>query len=109
MNSHRIKVALLVVLDVICLALTSIFALLIRFELDPDSAQFIRYLDILLHNLPWMFLIKELSFWLMGIYRSLWRFAGSDELLKVFVGCTLGNAVFLSYMAMTQQSLPRSF
>ncbi len=109
MNSHRIKVALLVVLDVICLALTSVFALLIRFELDPDNAQFVSYLGVLLHNLPWMFLIKELSFWLLGIYRSLWRFAGSDELLKVFVGCTLGNAVFLSYMAMTQQSLPRSF
>ena len=109
MNSHRVKIIFLIVMDVICLAVTSVLSLLVRFELDPDNAQFVTYLAVLLHNWPWMFLLKEICFLGMGIYRSLWRFAGSDELLKVFVGCTVGNAFFLMYMAMTQQSLPRSF
>ena len=109
MNSHRVKIIFLIVMDVICLAVTSVLSLLVRFELDPDNAQFVTYLAVLLHNWPWMFLLKEICFLGMGIYRSLWRFAGSDELLKVFVGCTVGNAFFLTYMAMTQQSLPRSF
>ena len=109
MNSHRVKIALLVVLDLICMAVTSVLALLVRFELDPDNAQFVYYLAALLENWPWLFLIKTICLFVFGIYRSLWRYAGSDELLKVFVGCVVGNMGFLAFMAMTQQSLPRSF
>ena len=109
MNEHRLKVALLVVLDVICMAVMSILALMVRFELDPDNIQFINYLDVLLNNWIWMLLIKEVSLIFFGIYRSLWRYAGSDEMVKVFVACTVGNLGFLAYMAMTQQSMPRSF
>ena len=109
MNDHRVKIALLVALDLVCMAVMSILALLIRFEFDPDSAQFISFLGTLLHNLPWMLLIKILCLAALGIYRSLWRYAGSDELLKVFVACSIGNMGFLAYMAMTKQSLPRSF
>ena len=109
MNEHRLKVALLVALDVVCMAVMSILALLIRFELNPDNAVFTRYLEVLLHNWFWMLLIKEICLVFFGIYRSLWRYAGSDELVKVIVGCVVGNLGFLAYMAMTQQSLPRSF
>ena len=109
MNNHRIKVLLLAILDMLCLALMSILALLIRFEMDPDNHLFVRYLSVLLNNLAWMLLIKEFCLACFGIYRSLWRYAGSDELLKVFVACTIGNMGFLAYMAMTQQFLPRSF
>ena len=109
MNDHRIKIALLVVLDLICMAVMSVLALLIRFELDPDNRSFISFLAVLLDNWVWMFIIKEAALALFGIYRSLWRYAGSDELLKVFVACTVGNIGFLAYMAMTQQSMPRSF
>ena len=109
MNNHRMKIILLVVMDVICLALGAVLSLLVRFEFDPDSVQFVRYLAILVRHLPWMLAIKAVCFWLLGIYRSLWRFAGSDELLKVFTGCCLGNALFLAYMTMVQQAMPRSF
>ena len=109
MNGHRLRIALLVVLDLACMAVMSILALLVRFELDADNVQFLHFLSALLHNWIWMFLIKEAALTLFGIYRSLWRYAGSDELLKVFVGCTVGNMGFLAFMAMTQQSLPRSF
>jgi FlaA1/EpsC-like NDP-sugar epimerase len=109
MNEHRLKVALLVVLDLVCMAAMSILALLVRFELDPDNTVFISYLEILTRNMFWMLLIKEICLVFFGIYRSLWRYAGSDELVKIFVSCTVGNLAFLAYMAMTQQSLPRSF
>ena len=91
------------------MTIMSVLALLIRFELDPDNIQFVTYLAVLLDNLPWMLIIKEACLFVFGIYRSLWRYAGSDELLKIFVGCVIGNMGFLTYMAMTQQSLPRSF
>ena len=109
MSNHRVKIALLVFLDLVCMAVMSVLALLIRFEMDPDSPQFLNYLAILLDNGIWLLLIKEAALILFGIYRSLWRYAGSDELLKVFVACTVGNMGFLAYMAMTRQSLPRSF
>ncbi|MBR3395079.1 MAG: polysaccharide biosynthesis protein [Firmicutes bacterium] len=109
MTNHRLKIILLAALDLICIAVMSILALLVRFELDPDNVQFISYLGVLLDNWAWMLLIKEASLILFGIYRSLWRYAGSDELLKVFVACVVGNMGFLTYMAMTQQSMPRSF
>ena len=109
MNEHRLKVALLVILDVVCMAVMSVLALLVRFELDPDNIQFVYYLETLLKNMFWMLLIKEICLLFFGIYRSLWRYAGSDEIVKVFVACTVGNLGFLAFMAMTQQSLPRSF
>ena len=83
MNSHRVKIALLVVLDLICMAVTSVLALLIRFELDPDSAQFVRYLAVLLENWPWMFMIKAICLFVFGIYRSLWRYAGPGMAKKI--------------------------
>ena len=109
MNEHRLKVALLVILDVVCMAVMSVLALLVRFELDPDNIQFVYYLETLLKNMFWMLLIKEICLLFFGIYRSLWRYAGSDEIVKVFVACMVGNLGFLAFMAMTQQSLPRSF
>ena len=91
------------------MTVTSVLALLVRFELDPDNVLFINYLGTLMHNLVWLLIIKEVCLFLFGIYRSLWRYAGSDEILKIFAACMVGNMGFLFYMAMTQQTMPRSF
>ena len=61
MTNHRLKIILLAALDLICIAIMSILALLVRFELDPDNVQFISYLSVLLDNWAWMLLIKEAS------------------------------------------------
>ena len=40
MTNHRLKIILLAALDLICIAIMSILALLVRFELDPDNELF---------------------------------------------------------------------
>ena len=109
MNGRQAKILLLIALDAACLAVASIAALFIRFELDPDNVLFVHFLAVLLHNLAWMLVIKEVLLALFGIYRSLWRYATSDEILKVFAGCIAGNVMFLAFIAMTEQLMPRSW
>lgn len=102
------KILLLIILDIICISAGFVLALLVRFEFDPENLQFVSYLGVLLHNWLPMVVIKIVILAFMGIYRSLWKYAGSDELLKVCFASVAGNITFLAYMAMTEQSLPRS-
>ena len=51
-----------------------------------------------------------LAFWVFGLYRSIWRFASEDELLRVIgTYLTLGLGLLIYVLLETNQQMPHSF
>ncbi len=104
----KLKIALLVLLDAFLVCVSFVMALLLRFEFNLESSQFNGYLEVLAANILPLIFIKILIFSVFGIYASLWRYAGSEELIKISFASLFANGAFFIYMMVTAQNLPRS-
>ncbi len=102
------RVAILLVADAICVNLSYIIALLARFEFDVKSAGFWSYFEDYVNGILWITLIQLAVFWLFGLYNSLWKYAGVEELVKVALASATGSLAIIVYLEFTQQAFPRS-
>ncbi len=102
------RIALLVVLDVLIVNFAYIFWLLMRFDFDVNSVPFNAYFEVYVNNMFLITLVSILGLALSGIYTSIWKYAGSDELVKVVIGALLSVVFSMASMSLFQQSLPRS-
>ncbi|HHY90817.1 MAG TPA: polysaccharide biosynthesis protein, partial [Clostridiales bacterium] len=100
---------LLVFFDIIAIHLSFILAFAIRFDGDfVNGVQSAKYFDIYVKYALMFTLIKLISFYILGLYRSLWRYASIEELEQILVASFTANAAVLSYTFIIQQNLPRS-
>ncbi|NCA78212.1 MAG: hypothetical protein EOM90_17940, partial [Alphaproteobacteria bacterium] len=106
--AKAIRIALLVVLDAIIINVAFISAYLLRFEFDVNGNQFEVWFAVYASNLFPITLIVLVVFALAGIYTSMWRYAGTQELMKVVVACIVGQLLVVAFFAFTQQMVPRS-
>ena len=83
-------------------------ALLMRFEFSASTVGFDSYYPVFLSNCIVFMLIRLVVYTVMGLYRSLWRYASMDELVKIVASCILSTIISIVYLSMTSQSLPRS-
>ena len=83
----RWKRAVAVVVDVSTLVAAFVLAHFLRFEdgLTPAREAF------LIRSLPLAVVVRLLLFSLFGLYRSIWRFAGAREILRIVVSVTAGS------------------
>ncbi len=94
------RVLLLGILDIIVINCAAFLALLIRFEFDLAamiSSGFV------LTMLQWSWantLLTLAVFVVFRLYRSLWGFAGADELLHIFAATILVGAIELAVVWM---------
>lgn len=102
------RVAILLVADAICVNLSYIIALLARFEFDVKSAVFWSYFEDYVNGILWITIIQLAVFWLFGLYNSLWKYAGVEELVKVALASLTGSLAVIVYLEFTQQAFPRS-
>lgn len=102
------RVGLLVFADVIFMNIAYILAFLLRFEFSVESDIFNGYFAVYVNNLFWITLLTVLVYWAFGLYNSLWKYAGMDELLKVVMAVIAAEIIILVYLEFTQQFFPRS-
>ncbi|MDD5553532.1 MAG: hypothetical protein PHE18_06620 [Candidatus Omnitrophica bacterium] len=81
---HRI-VEVLLDLAFICLAYYSAYFL--RFE----GAALASNLQLLEKSLAWLILIKITAFYMLGIYRGVWKYISISDLITIFKAVTLGS------------------
>lgn len=98
------KRLILVVIDFVVINLAYVFALLVRFEWNVP----VQYESVFLHTFLIFSIIKIIIYYGAGLYNSLWRYAGVDELIKVFLASTLGSIVCIILSAVLNQQYPRS-
>lgn len=105
-----VRVACLMLLDVVLLYLACLLALLSRFDLSihtlmRDSG----FLPALHAAFPWIAIGMIALFIPLKLYSSLWEFAGVEELLHILCACFLFAAATLLLILFGVLDLPRSF
>ncbi len=101
------KVVMLMLGDACCIIFAYILALLMRFEFIVTNSQFVSYLDVFIGAALGLVAVKLATYWVGGLYNSLWKYAGSEELVKVLFVTGIGNALAITYLQFSQQYLPR--
>lgn len=101
-------VLLLVILDILSVALAEFLALLFRFEVNIADIP-LNYLNVA-YQFTWINILIALLFtWLLGLYDSVWAYAGVEELLSViFVSFLSADGMYLG-MKLFHYDMPRSY
>ncbi len=102
------KIAALVLTDIIFINLAFVVALMLRFDFEMRSAQFNQYLNVYANCIFMITAIKVIANFVMGLYSSLWRYAGVEEISRVCITSALGSAAVILVMLYFEQRLPRS-
>ena len=88
-----IRLASLILIDGILVNLSYMLAFLLRFDFATESTAFSTYFEIYLNFWFVLTAMKLVIFSLCGLYSSLWRFAGAQELLRLIGGVAAANIV----------------
>lgn len=94
-NSKKaVRMLFLLCADILILSGALFAAYWLRFEgLIPE-----KYFELFTQTLVLFVLAKILVFVVMGLYNSLWRYAGVDELFKVFLATLMGTLATIGLM-----------
>lgn len=106
---HWTKISiLLLIYDFLAITACYFIALWIRFDgrfslIDPD------FLQTYTHTIFWYALFCVVVFWLMRLYRSIWRFASYSELVRTFVATMITCLSYFVVMAVFHLRMPLSY
>lgn len=101
------RIALLLFADIICINFAYIMSFLLRFEFTISNV-FLGFFVVYADNIFIITGVKLLIFWIFGLYRSLWRYAGTEEIVKIALAAAAATAAIIVYLEFTQQYFPRS-
>ena len=88
--------------DVIAAGLAWVAAFWLRFNFDvPDE-----YYRLMLDLLPWVAGIHAAVFWVLGLYRGLWRYASLSDLQRIALAVGVGALALPATFALLQIGLP---
>ncbi|MDO4188422.1 MAG: nucleoside-diphosphate sugar epimerase/dehydratase [Lachnospiraceae bacterium] len=79
----------LIVIDILSVALATYLGLIARFDFDPAFVQGSVYGQTAWNYLPYSILVTILLFWAFHLYQSLWQYAGTPEIVNIFIACVL--------------------
>ena len=94
--------------DIILINMSIFIAFLIRWEGSLSNFVAEEYLQIYLENILAITIIKITIFYIIGLYKSLWKYASIEELLQIVGASFIANAGVVSYMFIIQNPFPRS-
>ena len=107
-NAPTNRIALLVLLDALVVAVTGFLALYIRFDFQFKNMDMI-FMERELYTLPIHIIVTLALFVLFKLYRSVWRFASVTEFLNVCGACTSAVVLECIYMLIFKQYMPVSY
>lgn len=97
-KSRKLRRLLLLIIDLILINLAAYISLKIGTNFEINN-EYLLYREDLIANIPYYSIIVITSFYLFGLYRSLWQYASVREMLSIVVSSifamTLGFFVFL--------------
>lgn len=106
MNLKYIRIAILVVIDMIIVAFSSLIPLVLRFGIFTMDHY---YLSSALKCLPAYMVITIAVLAVFRLYNRVWTYAGIDELISVLKASFVIEAIYVGYQIFTSVDMPRSF
>ncbi len=108
-SKKAVRILILILADLCALAVCQFFTLFVRFEFDMVSLRESGFLESMLRFLPTAAVMLLVIFALLGLYQSLWAFAGLEEGLHIVAAVLLLSGLQYVVMRALGMSLPRSF
>ncbi len=107
-NAPRNRIALLVIVDIFLITLSGFLSLYIRYDFRFSNMN-MQYVDYEIWYLPVNLAVTLLLFVLFKLYRSVWRFASSTELLNVIGACSASIVLQIVGMSILNMRMPVSY
>ncbi len=104
-----IRIAFLLLVDILCINLSAFMALLIRFEFDMQLLLDSQFLPSLAQLAIPHTVFAVLIFAALQLYTSLWDYAGANELERILISAALLFGVQMVAILFLNVKLPRSF
>lgn len=105
-NKLYVRRIILIISDILIITISSIFGLLLRFDLIPSKIDII-YIHSVLAYLPINIVVTLLIFYVFRLYHSLWNFAGMVELKNILFSCVISSCSQIIGMVILQYPIPR--
>ncbi|MGN0712027.1 MAG: polysaccharide biosynthesis protein [Anaerovoracaceae bacterium] len=102
------RIAILLVMDILITNISYIAAFLLRFDFDVNSTIFEAWFGVYANNLFVITFACLAVFAAMGLYTSMWRYAGTEELIKIIIASGIAQMAVMFVMTFSVQSMPRS-
>jgi len=100
---------MLVAFDTMSIFLSYMLAFLIRFDNEFFTSQIVTdYLNVLYGSIATVVVIKIITMYVFGMYNSLWKHAGANEMLQVVKAVTFASAMSMSFIIIKGLEFPRS-
>lgn len=106
-HSRGIRITLLVILDLLCGALSLFLSLVIRFLLEDQSIP-VKYIEHAEHLFPIWMTFTLAVFFIFRLYKSLWSYAGVEEGLWIVCACATSGIVCYVISIRESFAIPRS-
>ncbi len=101
------RIAILLFVDLCIVNISYITAFLLRFDFDVNTIAFDAWFGIYANNLFPITAVCILAYSLFGLYTSMWRYAGTEELIKIVGGAGAAQLFVMFFMTFSVQSMPR--
>ena len=109
-NTQKLlRIACLLLADIVIINLSAVAALLLRFELSPAQASEAGFMSSVMSYMWLNTLITVIIFWIFGLYNSLWEFAGVHELVRIALASACSGAAVWFGMLLSGLPVPRSY
>ncbi|MDR1953006.1 MAG: polysaccharide biosynthesis protein [Clostridiales Family XIII bacterium] len=105
-----VRIAALIVADMVVFNLSYFLAYMVRFEFSMRSGEFGEFFSAYADNFVFLTLLKVFVFFVLGMYHSLWDYAGSEELMKIVGTSFVASLSAVACLMLMQQhpAMPRS-
>ena len=102
------RVVLLIFLDILMIQLASFVGLFLRFDFSIVAIP-TYYLERILHFTAFNTSVTIVIFMLCKLYRSVWHFASTTELLNIILACMISTLVMTAGLLLMKYQMPRSY
>lgn len=102
------RVVLLVIMDIFTIQLASFMGLFLRFDFSVTAIP-TKYLEQICYYTAFNTCVTIVIYILCKLYRSVWHFASTTELLNIIIACTIATLVMLIGTKLMRYQLPRSY
>lgn len=107
-RNKRIRMLILLLIDVMAVLFSSFLGLLVRFDLNISKIP-ANYSQAV-KNYEWIFILTTLViFFMFHMYSTMWSVAGIKEVYYIIMACALTTLIQIAGMTLLQYSVPRSY
>ena len=107
-NQLLLKKLGLALFDMFAVVLSSLLALVLRFEGNYSAIPH-EYIDRSLQYISIVMVVTLIIFYVLRLYGSLWSYAGATEFMNIIIGSVLSSGVQMAVIVLMDMKMPRSY